>query len=291
MVELTYQAEGGHIGFSGDVLNTAAYLARYSGAAARVEFISVVGRDSMSAELLAFARAQGVGTEKVRLHPTRLCGIYSIDTDMTGERSFSYWRDNSAARTLFQDGFDALDDFDIIYLSGITLAIIPPAVRFALIDHLSSHTAAIVFDSNYRPRLWEDQATARMAIESMWRATDVALASADDEIALFGDHTPDEVAQRLRRWGIKSGCVKCGANGAIPLDLNIPAPKVEPVKTVVDTTAAGDSFNGAYLAQRIKGGSEVDAFRAGCELAAQVIQHHGAILPESVLTSCLPESR
>jgi 2-dehydro-3-deoxygluconokinase len=48
---------------------------------------------------------------------------------------------------------------------------------------------------------------------------------------------------------------------------------------VVDTTAAGDSFNGAYLAALLAGGSEADCLAGGHAMAAKVIGHPGAIIP------------
>jgi 2-dehydro-3-deoxygluconokinase len=53
----------------------------------------------------------------------------------------------------------------------------------------------------------------------------------------------------------------------------------EPVAHVVDTTAAGDAFNGGYLAARIAGLDIEHAVRAGHRLAGAVVQHRGAIIP------------
>ena len=49
----------------------------------------------------------------------------------------------------------------------------------------------------------------------------------------------------------------------------------------VDTTAAGDSFNAGYMSARLNGGNPADAAAAGHKLAAEVIQHRGAIMPRN----------
>lgn len=278
MIELTWTRPGGQIGFSGDVLNTAVYLGRAARNVA-VDFISVLGRDGVSDAMVDFIETEGVGTAGIERHPERLPGVYAITTDEQGERSFSYWRDKSAARTLFENGFAALQGYDLIYLSGITLAILPPNIRNALIGHLADHPARIAFDSNYRPRLWEDAATARQTIEAMWRITDVALPSEDDECLLFGDADTTSVLERLRFWGAERGALKRGGMGPTALDRTVAELHLPAAERVVDTTAAGDSFNGGYLAAILSQRSEESAMSYGHRLATAVIGHPGAIIP------------
>ncbi|MEJ2030652.1 MAG: PfkB family carbohydrate kinase, partial [Maritimibacter sp.] len=106
MVELNIDAPERQIGYAGDTFNTAAYLSRALAGAGEVEFVTVLGKDAISDRMEAFFQSQGVGTARIRGHPDRLPGIYAIAVDEAGERSFTYWRDQSAARTLFEDGFD-----------------------------------------------------------------------------------------------------------------------------------------------------------------------------------------
>lgn len=279
MIELSFDREGRQIDFAGDVFNTAVYLAREAQPSLEVDFVTVLGSDPISDRMEARFRAEGLSTARIRRHPDRLPGIYAIALDARGERSFTYWRDRSAARTLFEDGFGALDGAALIYLSGITLAILSPERRAALIDQLAAHPARIAFDSNYRPQLWPDATTARRATEAAWAVTDIALPSLDDEMTLFGDADAAAVLARLRGYGLRQGALKRGAAGPLALAPEVTGGPYPPAETVVDTTAAGDSFNGAFLAAILAGQDTAQAMARGHAMAARVVGFPGAIMP------------
>lgn len=290
MVELSLGRTGqdARVGFAGDTLNTAIYLRRGLPEAYQVDFVSVVGADPLSDRMLNFIESESVGTAHIRRHPTRMPGLYAITTDAAGERSFSYWRSESAARTLFTDDdgadFDALWDYDLIYYSAITLAILPPRTREALFSWIEKFRAKggeVAFDTNYRPRLWEDVPTARAAVETAWRHCDVAFPSADDEIDLFGDADTDAVLARVNGYGITCGALKRGGDGPAAIGRILPAflPEFRRVRMVVDTTAAGDSFVGGYLSKYAQGRPLDEALAEGHAVACRVIGEPGAIVP------------
>ena len=167
-----------------------------------------------------------------------------------------------------------------MYLSGISVAILPQDVRLELLDWFNHHPVQLVYDSNYRPRLWEDQATAKTISRAFWERADICLPSIDDEMALF-DETAADVERRFLVSG-KSGALKRGAEGPVSLGETV-VQQYPPASHVLDTTAAGDSFNGAYLARLLTGGSQGDALLSGHACAARVVQHRGAIIPEGAL--------
>lgn len=279
MVELNIARREQQIGFAGDTLNTAIYLTRNLDRAGAVGFVSVLGKDALSDALREFIADEAVDPSRLTRHDQRLVGIYSISTDAAGERRFDYWRDQSAARCLFEDGFAQLEGAELIYLSGITLAILPQERRLALLEHLASHPARIAFDSNYRPRLWEDTETAREVMAAAWRIADIGLPSVDDEMALFEDADEAAALARLRGYDLREGALKRGAAGPMPLDPAQAIPSFPQASVVRDTTAAGDSFNGAYLAAVLRGEGPDVALRKAHDMAMEVIAHPGAILP------------
>lgn len=279
------RGEGGAfaLGFAGDTFNTAVYCRRALGSAGAVEYVTRIGTEGLSDGFLRLAAAEGVGTAQVRREAGRHIGIYAVDTDTEGERRFAYWRESSAARELFSDDADlhALEGAGLVYLSGITLAVIGAEARarlLAKVAALRGDGVLFAFDSNYRPKLWEDAATARAAISAAWGLADVALPSVDDEMALFGGDEA-EVLARLRDAGCRSGALKRGVAGPMAMD---PAAEVAeifaPAAKVVDTTAAGDSFNGAYLAGLARGLPEAERLRLAHATARHVVARRGAIV-------------
>ncbi len=279
MIELSFPAgrrSQANVGFSGDALNTAVYLKRAIGSQAEVAFISALGCDQFSAQMVAFIEREGVWVDKIKRIPERLPGLYAIMTNTDGERSFTYWRENSAARMMFeQQDFSALDGFDTLYFSGITLAILPKVTRQAFLERARAlrqkKGVTVIFDSNYRPGLWESEAEARVWVEAAWRITDIALPSLDDEMALFRDAGLKEVSARLKSYGIKQGAIKNGAAGPTSIADIGQKPDYPQARTVVDTTAAGDSFNGAFIAALAGGQGLQDALILAHRCAARVV--------------------
>ena len=266
----------------GDTLNTAVYLARLG---VSVDYVTALGDDGWSDEMLAAWQAEGIGTRLVHRLPGRLPGLYIIQTSPGGERRFSYWRDSAAARALFAHmPPDSLDGFGVLYVSGITLSIYDGSGQEALFTALSAARARgawVAFDTNYRPRGWPDPDAARRLFRRAFGLATHVLASSEDLRLLFGPHGEAEL---LRHAGHAEIALKLDTPDCRLLhgvdDTLISA---APVTTVVDTTAAGDSFAAAYLAARLRGAPPTMAARAGHALAGAVVGHPGAIIPAAAM--------
>ncbi|MEM8591654.1 MAG: sugar kinase [Pseudomonadota bacterium] len=269
------------LGVAGDTYNTSVYLAH---AGVDVEYITVLGTDGFSDRIRAHMSDYGVGAAKCFTHPTRIPGLYAIETDAVGERSFTYWRSASAARCLGNADLPALavslEGLTHLFYSGISLAILPQENRdrlFAAIDEFRASGGVVAFDSNYRPHLWNDPALAARETERAWKHCDIALPSIDDEMAIFGDVSEAELLTRFRSYGITQGALKRGEKGPIGFG-GAELVRAPEVVRPVDTTAAGDSFNAAFLASFTRGEATETALEAGHTLAAEVILHRGAII-------------
>lgn len=296
MLELQGQAFGAmQQGFGGDTLNAAVYAARCGRAAGlQVAYATALGDDALSNGLLERWAAEGLQLDLVRRLPGRLPGLYLIEVDGSGERRFSYWRDQAAARAYFETapGGTPLEQqagtIDALFFSGISLAILPPAGRarlLALAAQVRSRGGTVAFDNNYRPRLWPDADAARSAFDAALAVATLALLTLDDEQALRGTADAEAALAQALAQPVAEVVVKRGARPTVVRDgagqrIAVPA---EAVARVVDTTAAGDSFAGAYLAARLAGASPHEAAARGNRLAAQVVQHRGALMPAAAM--------
>ena len=277
------------LSFGGDTLNTAIYLARLG---IDADYVSALGDDDMSAWMLSQWRAEGVGCNLVSRVENSVPGLYMIQIDDQGERSFLYWRSNSPATKMFDNAseaealFDHLSAYQHIYLSGITLAIYTEAARHRLFDFLKQYRAAggnVIFDGNYRPRLWASPEVARDAYETMYRLADLVLPTDEDEALLFGVEEPEQVVSRLQSFGASEVILKMGAKGClIGSESGMETVPAEAVK-VVDSTAAGDSFNAGFMAAKFQQHDLKSACGNANRLASVVIQHRGAIIPRAAM--------
>ena len=274
-------------GYGGDTLNTAVYLARLGVAP---DYITALGDDTLSDEMIAGWAAEGVGTARVSRLPGKLPGLYMIQTDDKGERRFFHWRESAAARSLMDlpetsDILKSLAHYEVVYLSAITLSLYDDAGRARLFDGIRrarESGARFAFDTNFRARGWPDLNVARAVYRDAFDLADIILASTEDLLPLYPGETNEDLLSRI-------------PGGEVVLKLSEPASilrlngvlhrtRAEPLtKLVVDTTAAGDSFAAAYIAARLVGRDPVEAARAGHALAGVVVCHPGAIITRTAM--------
>lgn len=289
MVEFAPQ-QGGlfAMGFAGDTFNTAWYARRLLPPEWRVSYLTAVGEDAISDRMLGFMADAGVDTSAVARHPDRTVGLYMISLN-GAERSFSYWRSVSAARRLADDPdrlARAFAGVRMAYLSGITLAILDDAGRDHLHGALSTARNAgteVAFDPNLRPGLWPDTAQMCAVVSNFAALSDIVLPSHEDEARHFGDASAAETLARYRAARAGLVVVKDGPGAVLAASdagswRHLPVP----VAQVVDTTAAGDSFNAGFLSARLTGADMATAIAAGSALAAQVIGARGALVEVAV---------
>ena len=288
MIELKQAANGLYArGFGGDTLNTAVYLARLGVA---TDYVTALGDDAMSDEMLAGWAAEGIGTGRVQRLRGKLPGLYMIQTDANGERRFFHWRDSAAARALMdlpETGalLASLVDDKVVYLSAITLSLYGEEGRarlFAALRTAREKGTRIAFDTNFRARGWPDLDLARRVYGEMFAIADIVLASTEDLLPLYPGAREAELLVQISspETVLKLEELACIVRADGREQMVGAAPLSHPV---VDTTAAGDSFAAAYLAARQHGALPVEAAQAGHRLAGVVVGHSGAIIPRTAM--------
>lgn len=286
MVEMAPTEVAGEyrMGYAGDSFNTAWYM-RALRPDVDTRYITRVGNDDASGEMLDMMARAGIDTAHIGRSTTRSVGLYLISLK-DGERSFTYWRDKSAAKELAKDPVRlsaAIEDVDVVYFSGISLAILDETGRKTLLDALRTARTqgkTIAFDSNLRPRLWANADEMTSAIMSAAAVSDIILPSYDDEATFFKDADIEATSTRYLNAGATTIIVKNGA-GSVYFVHEGRAGHVVPqvADQVIDTTSAGDSFNAGFFAGLDRAKPIEDLILSASQVAGQVIGRKGALVP------------
>ena len=293
MIELMTTAKGTSANtmkqsFAGDVFNSAVYLKRAFNDV-KVGLVTAVGKDQFSLDMIQYFERENIETEFVFKSEDKIPGLYSIQLDEAGERSFTYWRENSAARQVMQyideKSISNLAKGDMFFFSGISLAVVEPNSRddfWALVDKLKTAGVQIVFDPNYRARLWKSEAEAKHQFEKAFAASDLLLPGIEDFETLYSINSFEQINEFLTPFNINEIIVKNGPGSVISVyQGNVEEHIIIPSENVVDTTSAGDSFNGTYLGARLNDFAIDKAITLAAKAAGFVIQHKGAIVNQA----------
>ena len=273
------------LGYAGDTLNTSWYMRALLPKDWTVDYCTALGADRYSSDIKAFLETHEIGTKHIATIEGRRPGLYMIHQEK-GDRHFTYWRDTSAAKLLAEDKdvlAKAFEGADMIYFSGITMAILNPRARGRLMGAIVAAREAgsrIVFDTNLRPALWSSERVMGSVLTAAATISDVVMPTHTDEAPVFGDKSIEETADRYLELGVEEVVVKDGAKTAMVATASERI-KVDPPKAdkVVDATGAGDSFNGAYLSGRQAGLGLEEAVERAHRVAGIVIGHKGALVP------------
>lgn len=289
MIELSADGDRWRMGFAGDTLNTLWGLKALLAEGALASYVSAFGDDRFSRDQIAFLAAHGIDIAASPVLAGARPGLYAITLE-GAERSFTYWRSDSAARRLADDRGrldESLHDRQLIYFSGITLGILDENGRATLLAALEAargRGSLVAFDPNYRPRLWASAEAAREASSQALAVSDIVLPTFPDEQALHGDAEAGTTAARLRSLGVGEFAIKDGAGPAIVGHRGtIVSVAAQAVASPIDTTGAGDAFNAGYLAARLAGLLPPEAAQKGHRVAAAVVGVRGALAPQAVL--------
>ena len=280
MVELNRPKGADHfvIGCGGDVSNAMVAAAR-SGASAGMA--TGIGEDEFGAALRDLWDREGVDATSVTIHPSAPTGLYFVSHGPAGHQ-FSYRRAGSAASLFGPEDLPraALAGARILHASGISQAISTRAAD-GVFEALAVARAAgvlISYDTNLRLKLWPIDRARAVIHEAMTRI-DIALPGLDDALLLVGLADPDAIADRYLAFGARIVALKLGAQGCLIATperrIRIPPMRV----TAVDATGAGDTFDGAFLADYLATGDPFRAGRYANAAAALSTRGYGAVDP------------
>ncbi|MBB1280430.1 MULTISPECIES: sugar kinase [Pseudoalteromonas] len=298
MVELrAMSAATLHQSFAGDVYNSAVYLKRCF-PQVTTSVVTALGQDNLSKKMLERFESEQINTQLVFAHDTKVPGMYYIETDEHGERSFIYWRNDSAAKKVVDfldaDALEQLSQGDMFFFSGISLAIIEESARedfWKVVKQLKDAGVKIVFDPNYRARLWNSVEETKEQYHLAFTFADITLPGVEDLTTLYGVHSVEAVVEYLKPYQIEEIVVKNGPESVVTKEGDtLQSHTIIPVTNVVDTTSAGDAFNGVYLGARLSDKSISSAVQLAAKAAGTVIQQPGAIAPKDIFQLAMAEA-
>jgi 2-dehydro-3-deoxygluconokinase len=264
-------------GYGGDTSNAAIAAARQG---AKVAYFTAVGADAWGRRFLDLWDREGVDHSHV-LSTAAPTGIYFISHGPEGHE-FTYYRAGSAASRIGPADLpaDLIRESRVLHVSGISQAISDTACDaiFAAIRMAREAGATVSYDTNLRLRLWPLD-RARAVIHAALAISDIALPGLDDARQLTGLDRPEEICERYLALGCRVVALTLGKHGtmvAVPGDRRlIPARPVE----AVDATGAGDTFDGAFLAEWLRVGDPFVAAAYANAAAALSTLGYGAVGP------------
>ena len=286
MIELSAQADQAfRKNVAGDTFNAAVMMSRL-GVSAR--YVTALGDDVFSKEILDTLKAHNFEPNCVLKVSDARPGLYVISNDEMGERQFTYWRDNSAAKRalsnprLFKILLQSLEGVQSVFWSGITLALMSKETRehwFGWLKEFRAKGREVFFDSNYRAQLWVGESSVDAYTKAM-NLCDHLLPSSEDIIEIFALDGESDVysvldslsCQRIILTAYGKACV--WVDKIRQSDIELPF-----ISRVVDATGAGDAFSGAYVAATVENKSYEQAISIAHQQASRVVQVKGAILP------------
>lgn len=279
MLEFNQQPDGTYLpGHGGDTSNCAIAAARQG---AHVGYITHVGADTFGDSFMQLWAQEGIDTSTVQQVTDAHTGVYFVTHGADGHQ-FSYFRAGSASSRMGPADLPvaALKTAKILHVSGISQAISDSAADavFEAIDLVKAAGGRVSYDTNLRPKLWP-LARARAVTHAAMARCDIALPGLEDAQQLTELDAPDAIADFYLGLGAEIVALTLGAQGTLVATRDDRRRIVGRRVKAVDATAAGDTFDGAFLARIVAADSPFDAAAYANAAAALSTQGYGAVAP------------
>ena len=274
-----------NLNFGGDTFNAAVYFSRLTNKLFNTFYFTGLGKDHLSEMMIKRFKYENLKIDLIQRIKGKYPGLYSIQTDKKGNRSFSYWRNESAAKEMIKKcNLDYIEKFisntELFYYTGISLGILKPKDQNKLIE-LSKKSKLTAFDFNYRNSFHGNKIKSQSLFKKSNLFSKINFISFDDIIEIFGKSDPFQFINTFKRkdniiilkYFEKIFYSEFNKIGSI----NIPIIKA------IDTTAAGDSFNGSFLAYHLinKHLSIEEKILSSHVITKNVLKYRGAIIPKT----------
>ncbi|MBA3476997.1 MAG: sugar kinase [Lautropia sp.] len=279
MLEFNRQEDGRYLaGHGGDTSNCAIAAARQG---ASVGYLTCLGNDAFGDSFMTLWATEGVDASEVRRDPQAHTAVYFVD-HADGEHRFTYLRAGSAASRMTPQSLPQayIAGAEMLHVSGISQAISDSACDtvFQAIALARASGVTVSYDTNLRLKLWPLE-RARAITHAAMRDCDIAMPGLEDAVHLTGLDEPDAIADFYLNLGAGTVALTLGRAGTLVAT----AQRRERISVrevaAVDATAAGDTFDGAFLAELLEGRDPFAAARYANAAAALSTLGFGAVAP------------
>ena len=273
------------VNFGGDTFNSAVYFSRLCNKNFVTHYFTAVGNDKFSEMMLKRFEYENLNTSLVKIIKNKYPGLYSIHTDKLGNRNFSYWRSQSAAKSMLSDlkgskNIEKLYNCDLFYYSGISTNILEKKYQSKLIK-IASKAKLTAFDFNYRKNLHTNKIETQNLFKEINQFVDINFISYDDMIDIF---VKTDAIDFVKKNSRKNNIILLRLHDHVIYSYYGLIGKIYvPMVIAKDKTAAGDSFNGSFLANetnKINMTIQQKILKAH-SLTRSVIKYDRAIIPMS----------
>lgn len=277
MVEMAHQGKNDYkYQFAGDSFNVAYYMQHLKPADWQIFYMTKVGTDPTSKNVVDFVASTGVYTTPIQYTDNRTVGLFILNTQDDGEKVYTYWRGQAAAKTLFNT-VQPLTGYDLVSFSGISAAI--QENQDGLLQSVKSAHAqgvAIAYDFNHRKQLWSPSAAKTFGDAVAPYCSILKISDEEQDILGYDDLKTLSADVPTALWIYTKGSdgAEAWKNGKCLADV----PSVKPEK-IVDTSAAGDSFKACFCVQYLNGVHIEQALQKSAQLASKVLGFKGSIMP------------
>jgi 2-dehydro-3-deoxygluconokinase len=270
--------------FAGDIVNTLYYASKLG---LKTSFLSSLGSDSFTDDLLKFLDASSIARTNCEIVRGKNNGLYVIRTDPSGEPKFTFFRSTSAAREAF-NAPRTLEHTSVIMCSAIGLAVFHGRDNYFKTLESAGTGSLIYFDLNVRESLWSDLNELVMLLRRIASTVTILSLSRSDDEKLFGQRDTATILACYQDLGFKHCILRDGAEDVhIMTGTKIETVSVEAATNVVDATGAGDAFNAGYIYGLLNNFETIHCAELACRSAREVLGARGGVVgtysPERVL--------
>lgn len=262
----TLTGYGYQIAYGGKGANQAVAAARVG---AKVSFIGAIGDDQIGQTMKQAFEQDGIDTSAICVIPNQSTGLAMIQVADSGENIIviSAGANADLSESLVEQHKSQIEQADILLMQ--------------LESPLQAVTLATKFAKSAGVKVVLNPAPAQPLPDSLLSHIDIITPNETEAEILTGIKVTDEqtaavAANHFHQLGIETVLITLGSKGVYYSEKGqgeiIPGFRVD----AVDTTAAGDTFNGAFVTALLEGKSAKDAIRFAHAAAAISVTRMGA---------------